>query len=311
MGYDLMLGDCREKLRDVSDDSIALSVWSPPYFVGKQYEADYSFEGWQDLIRSCITEHFRVLRPGAFLAVNIADILCFRDESMPRIMATNLWRRSPVTREDVLKAYEENPGANRYQIAEILGCGEQTVDRRLNGNNIRGGKYEPQTRVQLVGGMVQDWASEAGLYLYDRRVWQKDAAWENSRWHTVSYRAVDEFEYVYLFWKPGQTTINRNRLSREEWVDWGSRAVWQIASVRSNDDHEAKFPIELPRRLIRLLTEPGDSVMDCFLGSGTSGLAALQLKRNFMGIAREPNYFRAAAKKLRDADNPATRFFFL
>ena len=48
---------------------------------------------------------------------------------------------------------------------------------------------------------------KAGFYLYDRRVWVKDACWENSRWHSLSYRSVDEFEYIYIFWKPGITTI--------------------------------------------------------------------------------------------------------
>jgi hypothetical protein len=102
-----------------------------------------------------------------------------------------------------------HPEMNRYQIAALLGCSEQTVDRRLNGNNIRGGKSEPQTRVKLTGGILEECALEAGFYLYDRRIWVKDAAWENSRWHTISYRAVDEFEYIYIFWKPGVTKVDR------------------------------------------------------------------------------------------------------
>ena len=109
--------------------------------------------------------------------------------------------------------------------------------------------------------MLEAAAKDAGLYLYDRRVWIKDAAWENSRWHTISYRAVDEFEHIYIFWKPGITKVDRSRLSKQEWVNWGSRAVWEIASVRSTADHDSKFPIELPRRAIKLLTEPGDNVV--------------------------------------------------
>jgi site-specific DNA-methyltransferase (adenine-specific) len=75
-----------------------------------------------------------------------------------------------------------NPELNRYQLAKLLGCSEQTIDRRINGNNIRGGKYEAQTRVKIVGGLIEQWALEAGFYTYDRRVWVKDAAWQNSRW---------------------------------------------------------------------------------------------------------------------------------
>lgn len=263
----IYLGDARDIATNIAQDSVALSVWSPPYHVGKDYET-----------------------PGGFLAINIADILCFRDENIPRIMAKSVSRRerSDITREQVLAAWSQHPEMNRRQIAALLGCSEQTVDRRMKGNNIRGGKYEAQTRVLLVGGLVEQCAYEAGLYLYDRRIWVKDAAWENSKWHTMSYRAVDEFEYIYIFWKPGITTVDRKRLSRDEWKAWGSRAVWHIPSVRANDDHEAKFPLELPRRIIRLLSEPGDLVLDCFVGSGTSAVAAILERRRFIGVDNNP-----------------------
>jgi hypothetical protein len=52
--------------------------------------------------------------------------------------------------------------------------------------------------VKIVGGLIEEWALKAGFYPYDRRIWVKDAAWENSRWASLSYRAVDEFEYLYI-----------------------------------------------------------------------------------------------------------------
>ena len=290
-------GDAVQLLKQIKPNSIALSVWSPPYFVGKQYEAHLNFEGWQDLLAIVIKNHFPIIRPGGFLAINIADILVFRDPDMPKIQAEVVGRkRSSVTREDVLQAIEEHPEFNRYQIAELLECSEQTVDRRLNGNNIRGGKYESQTRVKIVGGMIEEWALEAGFYPYDRRIWVKDPAWENSKWASLSYRAVDEFEYLYIFWKPGVTKIDRDRLTRKEWREWGSRGVWNIPSVRTNDDHEAKFPVELPLRAIRLLTDENDIVLDCFMGSGTTAIAAIKEKRQFIGIDLNPNYVELARR---------------
>jgi site-specific DNA-methyltransferase (adenine-specific) len=290
-------GDARELLAEVAPDSVALSVWSPPYFVGKSYERELTFACWQELLAAVIGLHTRLLEPGGFLVINIADILCFPDESIPRIQAeTHGGNRLTVSRDDVVDAMKRNPGANRYRIAELLGVSEQTVDRRLKNNNIRGGKYAPQTRVKLVGGFLEDAAYRAGLFLYDRRAWVKDPAWENSRWHTNSYRAVDEFEYLYFFWKPGITTVDRKRLAADEWSAWGSRAVWTIPSVRANDDHEAKFPPELPRRVIRLLTDPGDVVLDCFVGSGTTAVEAIRLGRHFIGIDKTPEYVRLARR---------------
>jgi len=292
-------GDARNLLPLIDPNSIALSVWSPPYFVGKEYEAHLTFDDWQSLLADIIELHFPIIKPGGFLVINIADILVFKDSSMPRIQADAIHRkRSPVTREDVRQAMAEHPDYTRYQIAALLKCSEQTVDRRLNGNNMRGGKYETQTRVKIVGGLVEQWALDAGFFPYDRRVWVKDAAWENSRWHSLSYKAVDEFEYLYIFWKPGITQYNRMRLSADEWREWGSRAVWNFPSVRVNDDHEAKFPVELPTRAIRLLTDIDDIVLDCFMGSGTTAVAAVHEQRHYIGIEIEAKYVRLARRRV-------------
>lgn len=288
---DIYLGDSRDLLKRIEPDSISCSIWSPPYHTGKKYEEGMTYEEWRELLKEVIQLHYTILKPGAFLAINIADILAFADPTMPKIQAEVLnQRRQKVTIEDIETALKNHPDYNRYQLAELLDCSEQTIDRRLHGNNIRGGKYAHQTRVKLVGGDIEKFASDAGLYLYDRRVWVKDPAWANSRWHSLSYRSVDEFEYIYIFWKPGITKVNRNRLTKREWIEWGSRGVWYFPSVRANYKHEAMFPLELPRRLILLFTDKGDTVLDCFMGSGTTAIAAMQTQRNFIGIDKEKNY---------------------
>ena len=292
-------GTAEELMQKIEPNSIAVSVWSPPYHVGKNYEDGQSYEDWMEMLQTVINLHFSVLKPGGFLAINIGDILCFPDENMPKIQANNVsMRKSKVTEEDVLKAQAEHPDYNRHQLAKILGCSEQTVDRRLHGNNIRGGKYSTQTRVRIVGGMLEEMALKAGLYPYDRRIWVKDAAWANSNWTTNSYRAVDEFEYFYIYWKPGITKVDRNRLKKEEWTEWGSRAVWNIRSVQKNDVHEAMFPLELPRRVIKLFSDKGDTILDCFMGSGTSAIAALAEGRHFIGIDKEEKYVQLADKSI-------------
>ena len=302
IAYDqIYCGKAEELMKQIEPNSVAVSVWSPPYHVGKQYESEQSYEEWLEMLSAVIKNHVAVLKPGGFLAINIGDILCFPDANMPKIQANNVsMRKCKLTEEDVKKAAAEHPEMNRHQLAKLLGCSEQTVDRRLHGNNIRGGKYSTQTRVKIVGGLLEEMALEAGLFLYDRRIWVKDAAWANSNWTTNLYRAVDEFEYVYIFWKPGITKVDRNRLSKEEWSEWGSRAVWNIRSVQRNDDHEAKFPLELPRRVIKLFSDEGDIVLDCFMGSGTSAIAALAEKRHYIGIDKEEKYVQLAEKNIRE-----------
>ena len=295
-------GDARELLKRIRPNSVALSFWSPPYFVGKSYEKSLTFERWRSLIKEVVSLHMPIVAPGGFLAINIADILAFPDPDMPRIQADNVSnKRVKISRERVLEAQRQNPGFNRYQLAELLGCSEQTIDRRLNNNNVRGGKYAVQRKVKLVGGLVEEWADDAGFYLYDRRVWVKDPCWENGKWHSLSYRSVDEFEYVYIFWKPGITTIDRDRLDKGEWGEWGSRGVWRIPSVRANVEHEAQFPVELPSRAIRIFSAPGDLVLDCFMGGGATALAAIETGRRYIGVDSEPRYVELARGRCREA----------
>jgi site-specific DNA-methyltransferase (adenine-specific) len=251
------------------------------------------------MLKDVISAHYDALKPGGFMVINIADILCFKDESIPKFQAMNLsHQRSAVTKEMVVEAKEKNPNFSRYQLAEFLGCSEQTIDRRLNGNNIRGGKYQTQTRVKLVGGNLEKYAYDAGLYLYDKRVWVKDPSWANSKWTSTSLKAVSEYEDLYVFWKPGQQIIDRTKLASNEWKEWGSRGIWFIDSVRRNDDHEAKFPLELAQRVVKLFSNKGDVVLDPFMGSGTTAIAALSTGRNFIGLEKESKYVELSNSKV-------------
>lgn len=209
-----------------------------PISQAKKYEKDETFESWQNLLKEVIQGHEPILKPGGFMVINIADILAFPDENMPRFQAMNpAQRRSPVTREMVWEAMKQYPHYSRYQLAELLGCSEQTIDRRLRGNNIRGGKKQVQTRVKLVGAYLEGYAYEVGLYLYDKRIWKKDPAWANSKWTTSTLKAVSETEDIYVFWKPGEYVVNRERLTPEEWKAWGYRLkgiVWRSQTLNKS-----------------------------------------------------------------------------
>jgi site-specific DNA-methyltransferase (adenine-specific) len=306
---EIYAGRSEELMKRIAPGSIALSFWSPPYFVGKAYELEETYDTWQEMLKTVIQLHFSALKPGGFMVINIADILAFKDETMPRIQGMNVSNhKSPVTKAMVLEAKAKFPQYNRDQLAAYLGCSEQTIDRRVNGNNIRGGKHQTQTRVKLVGGSLEAYSYECGLYLYDKRIWKKDPAWANSRWTTNTLKAVSETEDLYIFWKPGEYVVNRSRLSEQEWKEWGYRQVWDIPSVRKNDDHEAKFPEELARRIIKLLSDPNDTVLDPFMGSGTTAVAAYKEKRQYIGIEKEKKYVALAKENLNQAQSQLSLF---
>lgn len=294
----VVTGDARHVLLRLPKHTVDLSFWSPPYFVGKSYEQHLSFTDWQSLISDVVWSHRTIIKPGGFLVVNIGDILCFADPSMPKYQANNVQRKGvPITREQILAAKVEHPQASRYDLAALFGCSEQTIQRRLEHNNVRGGKQATSTKVHLTGELLVRWAEEAGFYLYDQRIWHKDPCWTNSKWHSNSYRAVDEFEHVFIFWKPGITDYDRSRLEPQQWAEWGSRGVWKIPSIRRNHRHEAEFPEELARRVILLFSPPGGVVIDPFVGTGTTTSVAKRLGRKWFGIDIDKRYAKIALER--------------
>jgi DNA modification methylase len=76
--------------------------------------------------------------------------------------------------------------------------------------------------------------------------------------------------------------------------------VLHFATESSNKQHSAVFPLALPSWFISLFTQPGDLVLDPFLGSGTTAVAARNLDRHYLGIELQPEYVDLAIKRLRE-----------
>jgi DNA modification methylase len=69
----------------------------------------------------------------------------------------------------------------------------------------------------------------------------------------------------------------------------------------ANAAHPARFPVRFAIELIGPFSDPGDTILDTFMGSGTTGVAAVKLGRKFIGIEIDPGYFEIACKRIRDA----------
>ena len=69
----------------------------------------------------------------------------------------------------------------------------------------------------------------------------------------------------------------------------------------SNSQHPTEKPVELMKWLIETYTREGDTILDPFMGSGTTGVACVQTGRNFIGIEIDPTYFAIAEKRIKEA----------
>ena len=116
-----------------------------------------------------------------------------------------------------------------------------------------------------------------------------------------------DYEFILLFKKPGKSDKpdlkikKQSELSKEEWKEYFS-GHWHFGGVRQ-DKHLAMFPEELPKRLIKMFTFVGDTVVDPFLGSGTTSLAAKNLNRNSIGYELNKEFLPTIKKKTNFNDN--------
>ncbi|MEM5882328.1 MAG: DNA methyltransferase [Candidatus Aenigmatarchaeota archaeon] len=111
-----------------------------------------------------------------------------------------------------------------------------------------------------------------------------------------------DYEFILIFKKPGKKIApseeikEKSKLSKEEWKEYFS-GHWYFPGERQIG-HEAMFPEELPKRLIKMFTFIGDIVLDPFLGSGTTIRAALNLNRNGIGYEINENFLPIIKKKI-------------
>jgi len=101
-------------------------------------------------------------------------------------------------------------------------------------------------------------------------------------------------EHIQVLRKPGESTLNTDSTPVEWW-----EPVWDIAPVPPRQvDHPAPYPEDIPHRFIRMLTNPGDWVMDPFNGAGATSKAAVDLGRHALGFDISEKYIGIAEKRI-------------
>ncbi|MDR0977865.1 MAG: site-specific DNA-methyltransferase [Endomicrobium sp.] len=116
----------------------------------------------------------------------------------------------------------------------------------------------------------------------------------------------DIHEYILIFskgeYRRDRTTeelqFKDNTITKKQFMEW-TKSIWTMkAESAKRIGHPAPFPIELPNRLIHLYSFTNDIVLDPFMGSGTTGVAAIEAKRNFVGYEINEKYVNLAKNRI-------------
>jgi DNA modification methylase len=238
---------------------------------------------------------------------NLDRIYCASSERMAELPENSIHLMVTSPPYNVGKEYDEDLTLEEYlrflkvvwkEVQRVLVPGGRAC---INVANLGRKPYIP-----LHAFIVRD-LLELGFLMRGEIIWDKAAsastAWGS--WLSAANPTLrDVHEYILVFSKGAfrrQSPIQRpSTITRGEFLEY-SKSVWHFpAKSAKKIGHPAPFPIELPRRLIQLYTYAGEIVLDPFIGSGQTALAALQTGRHYAGYEIDPAYVELAEGRLRE-----------
>lgn len=254
----LRLGDAR-KMRDMNPESIHLVVTSPPYWTLKRYRDSDGQLG------------------------HVVDYHKFLDQ------LDQVWR-------SCLEALV--PGGRLICVV-----GDVCLSRRKNN-----GRHE----VVPLHSSIQERCRLMGYANLSPIIWHKiaNASYEVENGggflgkpYEPNAVIKNDIEYILMLRKPGgyrkPTPAERvlSVISVSDYRSW-FRQIWSDIAGASTKNHPAPYPLQLAERLIRMFSFVGDVVLDPFMGSGTTNLAAANYGRSSIGIEVDKEYFAYASTRI-------------
>ncbi len=231
-----------ERMAELPDRSVHLMVTSPPYNVGKDYDADLTLDDYLAFLKRVWCEVLRTLAPGG--------------------------RTMHQCRQPGAQAIHPAARLSLFRICSTLGF-------------------------QMRGEIIWDKAASAAA----------STAWGS--WRSAANPTLrDVHEYILVFSKDTfrrqPPTPQANTITRDEFLEY-TKSIWTFPAESARKvGHPAPFPIELPYRLIQLYSFANDIVLDPFMGSGQTALAALKAGRRYVGYEVDAGYVQLAQRRIRD-----------
>ena len=266
LSTDIFLGDCIDVLKKIETDSIDLIVTSPPY--SDQRVTTYGGTKADDYVRWFLpitAELLRVLKPTGTFILNIK---------------------------------EKASGGERhtYVLELILEMRKQgwfwTEEFIWHKKNCYPGKWP--NRFRDAWERLLQFNKNKKFNMYQDAVMVPTGDWAKTRLKTLSEtdKTRDNSKVGSGFGKNISNWVGRDMAYPSN--------VLHLATESGNKKHSAAFPKELPRWFIKLFTQPGDVVLDPFLGSGTTSVVSKEMARNSIGIEVLEDYYKIAQENIKN-----------
>lgn len=262
----VILGDCLEVLKKMSDNSIDLIITSPPYAdQRKDTYGGIKHDEYAKWFLPITHELLRVLSPKGTFILNIKEKVVSGERST-------------------------------YVLELILEMRKQgwlwTEEFIWHKKNCFPGKWP--NRFRDAWERLLQFNKQKDFNMYQESVMVPMGDWKNARLKNLSEtdKIRDNSKVGSGFGKNVSKWVGRELAYPTN--------VLHLATESSNKQHSAVFPKELPTWFIKLFTKPNDVVLDPFLGSGTTSIASFQLDRNSIGIEIKKEYYDLALKNIQE-----------
>lgn len=260
MDFFITNDDCTKIISNIEDDSLDLTLTSPPYCIGKAYDIHTTIEGFKEINEPIIAAVYNKTKPGGSICWQVGHHVT-KGEIIPLDFIV-------------------------YEIFKRV-CPDIKLRNRIvwhfeHGANCRN-RFSGRHETIL-------WFTKGDNYYFDL-----DAVRVKQKYPGKKY---------YKGTKKGEYSCNP--------LGKNPGDLWSIPNVKSNHVektvHPCQFPIGLAQRIIRALSPKGGMVFDPFMGSGSTGAAAILEDRNFTGIELDKKYFDISKERLTLAQKGLLRY---
>lgn len=238
---------------------------------------------------------------------DLNKLYCKSSENMDEIPDSSVHLMITSPPYNVGKEYDNDLTLDEY-LELLTSVFSQTYKKLVTGGracvniaNIGRKPYIP------LHAMVIEIMSDLGFLMRGEIIWDKSASGGGScawgSWMSASNPVLRDYhEYILVFSKESYSKnkyqAKKDTIEKDDFIQW-TKSIWTFPAVNAKRiGHPAPFPIELPHRLINLYSYEGDVVLDPFCGSGTTCIAALQNKRNYIAYDINEEYVKLSQKRI-------------